>query len=639
MAEKTKGNGYMGKYLRINLTQQKIKEESFDQKTLRNYIGGRGLGIRMLYDELPKDLRDFDPLSEKNKVIIMTGPYTGTPAPASARFDVITLSPHTGFIGAANSGGFFGPALKKSGFDGVIIEGKSSDPVYLSCIEGKFEMRDARKMWGQDTYKTEDLIREDLDNKRVRIASIGPAGERGVTFSALMCDKGRAAARTGAGAVLGAKKFKGIAVQGSKKVEVAFSEEFKEKSRYFTNALKKDPMMQAFQLNGTNMALLLQMEVGDVPISNYSRGIFDTANKITSRAQWESVLVDHHACMGCVISCKRKVEIKKGKYKLEENPASGVEYEGIAAFGTNLEIDNIFAITKANDYCNRMGMDIISAGSVVAYAMECFEKGLITEDELDGLQIRFGDPDSLLAMLKLIAERRKIGHLLSTGTKRSAEEIEGSKNLAVHVKGLEVAMHDPRANFGLALHYSTNPYGGHHTSGGDIIIAGMASLPNKDLGLPADDIRNLDRFSPVGKAMTIKTIQDRLFVVDSMGLCAFINQSTMSVPKRYPSAMLALVTGWKMNYYKQFLKTGERIANLFHAFNLRCGLTFKDFHLPYRLMKESHPDGGAKDIRINLPPMLRDYFKLRDWDMKTCKPSPEKLKELGLDDVAKDVHG
>jgi len=342
--------------------------------------------------------------------------------------------------------------------------------------------------------------------------------------------------------------------------------------------------------------------------------------------------------MGCVISCKRKVEINKGKHKLEENPASGAEYEAIASLGTNMEIDNIFAITKANDYCNRMGMDVITAGSVVAYAAECSEKGLITEDELDGIQLRFGDPDALIEALKLISERRKIGKLLSTGTKRASNEIEGSENLAVHVKGLEVAMHDPRSNFGMALHYSTNPYGGHHTSAGDMVIAGMASLPNKELGFLGDDIRNLDRFSPVGKALAIKTIQDRLFVVDSMGLCAFLNQSTMSIPKRYPSAMLALITGWKMNYYKNFLKTGERIANLFHAFNLKCGLTLKDFYLPYRLMKESHPDGGAKRIKINLPPMLRDYFKLRDWDMKTCKPSPEKLKELGLDDVAKDLH-
>jgi len=639
MTEKDKDNGYMGKYLRINLTQQKIKEESFDKKILRKYIGGRGLGIRILYDELRKDLRNFNPLSEENKVVLMTGPYTGTPAPASARFDAITLSPHTGFIGAANSGGFFGPTMKRSGIDGVVIEGKSDEPVYVSCIEGKYEIRDAKKMWGEDTYKTEDLIREDLDNKRVKIASIGPAGENGVTFAALMCDRGRAAARAGLGTVLGGKKFKGMAVQGIQKIKVAFPDKFKEQSRFFTNKMKKDPMLQYFQLDGTNLGLILQMEMGDVPVRNYTRGLYDKVTKISSRAQWDSVLVNHHACMGCVISCKRKVEIKKGKYKLEENPASGPEYEGIAAFGSNLEIDNIFAITKANDYCNRMGMDIISAGSVVSYAMECFEKGLLTEDELDGIELNFGNPDALLAALKLICERKKIGKVLSTGVKRSANEIEGSKKFAVHVKGLEVPMHDPRSSFGMALHYSTNPYGGHHTSGGDVIVAALAGMPNKAHGISGDDVRNLDRFSPVGKGQAMKTIQDRLFVIDSMGLCQFVNLFSLTISDRYASAMLALVTGWKMNYYKQFLETGERIANLFQAFNIRCGLKFKDFKLPYRVMKEPHPDGGAKDIRINLPPMLRDYFKLRDWDMKTCKPSPEKLKALGLDDVARELHG
>lgn len=638
MSKEHKPNGYMGHYLRVNLTDQKIQEDAFDEQTLRNYIGGRGLGVRILYDELPKDLTNFDPLSEENIVVIMTGPYTGTLSMASARFDVTTLSPHTGFVGAANSGGFFGPTLKKSGFDGMVITGKSPTPVYLSCVEGNYEIRDAQNLWGKDTFKTEDLIKEDLGEKRVRTLLIGPAGENGVTFSALINDRGRAAARAGLGAVFGSKNLKGIAVHGTKKIEIAYPNEFKEKVEYFTKQFQKDALGQAFQLNGTNMSIILQMIIGDVPVKNYSRATFENIKKLSSRNQWDTTVIAHHACLGCAISCKRRVQITSGKYQLDENPASGPEYEAVAVLGPNLLIDDIYAITKANDYCNRMGLDVISAGSVISYAMDCYEHGLLNKDELDGIELKWGDPDAMLAMLQLICERRNIGQVLSTGVKRAAKEIEGSDKFAVHVKGLEVPMHDPRSNFLLALHYATTPFGARHTSGYETIIAGMASLPKEDLdfvGKP--DVRALDRISPIGKARPVITMQDRCFMMDSMGICEFIFMP-MSIPPRYISAMLALVTGWPMKYREQFLTTGERIANLSQAFNLRCGWKPSDDYLPYRLLKETHPDGGSKGVQINLAPMLREYYALRDWDAKTGKPSQAKLENLGLPDVAKDLY-
>jgi aldehyde:ferredoxin oxidoreductase len=629
-------NGYMGKVIRINLTTQKISDVNFDEKILRKYIGGRGLGVRILYDELPKDLTNFDPLGEKNIVVVMTGPYTGTPTPASARFDVATLSPHTGFLGAANAGGFFGPSLKRSGFDGLIITGKSENPVYISCIEGKGEIRDAKKIWGSDSYKTEDLMKEDLDEKRIKCLVTGPAGEKGVTFSTLICDRGRAIGRAGVGAVFGSKNLKGIAVYGTRKIEVAFPEKVKEMTQYFTKKFKNDPLCQAWQLNGTNMGLIFQMLMGDLPVRNYQKATFENIKNLSSRHQWETILIGHHACQGCVISCKRKIEIKSGKYQLEENPASGPEYEAIASLGANLLIDDIYAVAKANDYCNRMGMDTISTGSVISYAMECYEKGLITKEDLGGIDLKWGDPDAMLALLKLIGERENF--ILSRGVKRASKEIEGSENFAVHVKGLEVPMHDPRSNFLLALHYATTPYGAHHTSAAEALVLGMASLPNKDFDFVAKpDVRALDRLSPVGKAKTIITMQDRSFMFDSMGACAFISM-TIFVPSRFTSAILALVTGWKMNYREKFLKTGERIANLCQAFNLRCGWKPSDNVLPYRLLKETHPDGGSKGVRINLAPMLREYYQLRDWNPKTGKPSQAKLEELELDDIAKELY-
>ncbi len=639
MSKKGRSNGYMGKYLRVNLTDQIIKEASFDSKTLRDYIGGRGLGVRILYDELPKDLTNFNPLSEKNLIVIMTGPYTGTAAPASARFDVITLSPHTNFLGAANSGGFFGPALKRSGYDGLVITGKSENPVYIACIDGKAEIRDAKNLWGKDTYKTEDLIKEDLKNNRIRTLSIGPAGENGVTFSALINDRGRSASRAGAGAVFSSKNLKAIAVFGTKSIQVAFPEKFKEQVQNFTKLFKKDPVGQTFQLNGTSMALQLEMLVGGVPVRNYSRGIFEGINTLAPGHQWKTTLIDHHACQGCVISCKRRVAIRSGKYRLEENPAAGPEYEAVASLGTNLLIGDIRAVTKANDYCNRMGVDVISAGAVISYAMECYEHNLITKEELDGIELKWGDSDAMLAVLKLIVERKGIGKILSTGVKRVSKEIEGSDPYAVHVKGLEVPMHDPRSNFLIGLHYATTPFGAHHTSASDGVALAIIPFSNKDLDfVPEPDKRAVDNLSPIGKARALITIQDRSFMMDSMGICDFILTS-LSTSSRFSSAMLALTTGWSMKYREQFLKTGERIANLCRAFNLRCGWTLSDDFLPARILKEAHPDGGAKGVLLNLTPMLREYYELRDWDLKTGKPSGAKLEELGLKDVAHDLYG
>ncbi len=639
MNQKSQSNGYMGKYLRINLTDQKIKEASFDPRTLRDYIGGRGLGVRILYDELPKDLSNFNALSEENLIVIMTGPYTGTAGPASARFDVITISPHTNFLGAANSGGFFGPNLKRSGYDGMVISGKSADPVYITCIEGKAEIHDAKNIWGKDTYKTEDLIKEDLKNNKIRTLSVGPAGEKGVTFSAVINDRGRSASRAGAGAVFGSKNLKAIAVFGTKPIQVAFPEKFKAQVKNFVKLFKKDLIAQTFQLNGTSMGLQLEMLVGGVPVKNYSRGFFEGMDNLAPGYQWKTALVDHHACQGCVISCKRSVAIPSGKYGLEENPASGPEYEAVAAFGSNLLIGDFRAVTKANDYCNRMGVDVISAGAVISYAMECYEHGLITKEELEGIELKWGDPDAMLSVLKLIIERKGIGKLLSTGVKRAAKEIEGSNTYAVHVKGQEVAMHDPRSNFLMGLHFATSPFGAHHTSASDAVPFAMIPFSNEDLDfIPKPDKRAIDNLSPIGKARALITIQDRSFMMDSMGMCDFVVM-VRSLSSRFTSAMLALTTGWSMKYREQFLKTGERIANLSRALNLRCGWTLSDDILPPRILKEPHPDGGAKGVIMNLVPMLREYYELRDWDLKTGKPSTEKLEELRLKDVARDLHG
>jgi len=627
----------MGKVLRVDLSEEKLKEETISKKLLRAYIGGRGLGVRILYNELPRDLANFDPLGEENIVVVMTGPYTGTPGPASARYEVTTLSPHTGFVGASNAGGFFGPALKRAGFDGIIITGRSEIPVYLACIEGKYELRDAQQLWGLDTFKAEDLIKEDLANKNVRTMLIGPAGERKITFSAVINDRGRAAARAGAGAVLGSKKLKGIAVYGRQRISIAYPNKFREQIRHYNKLFKKDTVAQLFQLHGTSMGLLMQMLIGDVPVKNFQRGTFDKIKNLSARNQWDRTVVAHHACQGCIISCKRRANIEQGKYKLEE-PASGPEYETVAAFGTNLLIDNIYAVTKANDLCNRLGIDTISTGVVIAYVTECFEKGLISKEELGGIEPKWGDEDAMLALLKLIAERKQLGEILARGVRYASKEIEGSEKLAIHVKGLEMPMHDPRSSYLMALHYATTPFGAHHTSAGEAVVSGMLPREVEDWDFVAKpDKRALDRLSPIGKARAVITIQNRSIIIDAMGMCVF-GFMGLSIPPRFASAMLTLTTGWSMKYREQFLKTGERLFNLMHAFNLRCGWKPSDNTLPYRILNEPHPDGGSKGVIIRINKLLREYYRLRGWDEETGKPSQEKLEELGLNDVAKDLY-
>ncbi|MHA1130565.1 MAG: aldehyde ferredoxin oxidoreductase family protein, partial [Candidatus Helarchaeota archaeon] len=459
--------GYMGKILRVDLSTETVEPQEIPEEYYRKYIGGRGLSTRILYDDLPKGL---DPLDPDNEVIFMTGPYTGLAAPGAARFDITTLSPLTNQLGAANSGGFFGPALKRAGCDGVIIRGKAKSPVYLWVSEGEGELKSADHLWGKDTYKTEDLIKKELDKPHARVACIGPAGENLILYSSVICDKGRAAARSGAGAVLGSKRFKAIACFGKCQPELAYKDKFKEVSAYYNKKVLNDPAFKVIKLYGSNGFLLFQLITGDVPVKNWTKSNFNGAEKISGHAMYKTVLVKDKACQGCVISCKRSVKIDKGKYKLPENPASGPEYETVAALGSMCMIDNIYAITKANDMCNRYGLDTISTGSVIAFAMECLEKGLITKEDLHGIDLRWGNPDSMIACIDLITKKRGLGALLAQGTKRASQEIEGSQNFSVNVKGLEVAMHDPRAMQMFGLHYVTTPYGGHHSSAGEAFV-------------------------------------------------------------------------------------------------------------------------------------------------------------------------
>ncbi|MHA1271441.1 MAG: aldehyde ferredoxin oxidoreductase family protein [Candidatus Helarchaeota archaeon] len=623
--------GYIGKYLRVDLGAEALEEFEIEEKILKKFIGGLGLGAYFAYKEIPADA---DGLSPENLLCFMTGPITASGAPACSRYEVISKSPVNNLIGAANAGGFFGPELKLSGFDGIIFQNKAKSPVYLKIENGEAELRDASKLWGLDTYETEDRIHEELNDKSFRIASIGPAGENLVKFASIINDKGRALGRCGIGAVMGSKNLKAIACKRKKgmKVPIFKEDKFKDLSKKVNKKFKTNFAMKFFSTHGTPLFITLGSIVGDVPVKNFTKEWMKKFDKITASEMMRTILVRNTTCYGCPIACKRHVKVDHPKYKVE--PGSGPEYETLASLGSNCMINNIYALAKANEICNRNGLDTISAGGVVAFSMEAYEKGLITKDDL-GFELHWGDADAMIRMIKNIIERKGIAKSLGEGTRKFATELgEAASEFVVEVKGIEIPMHEPRANWTMALNYATHPLGAKHTAAGTSIM-NMFEIPNPSLGFSGDkNIRTLDRFSPIGKAQACATAQNFHCMIDSLPFCL----NAFSVPIisiRYVSVFTALLTGWPQKFKSIFLKTGERIFNLLRAFNLKHGGTKEDDYLPNRILNEPLPQMLGKGKNIMLEPMMKEYYKCRGWDLETGKIKKEKLEELELDDIVK----
>ncbi|MFX0098157.1 MAG: aldehyde ferredoxin oxidoreductase family protein [Candidatus Hodarchaeota archaeon] len=610
---------------RVDISSGKVSQFDLPEQEIREYLGGRGIGSIHLLKEVNERI---DPLDAKNKVMIFTGPLTGLPSPASSRFEISTISTLTSRIGSSNAGGFFGSTLRKAGFFGIIIEGKSKSPVYLNINEGNISIEDAEKLWGKDTYETEDLVKEQIGNDKARVLSIGPAGENLVSFASVMCDRGRASARSGAAAVIGSKNLKAIAVSGNKSLmnQVSDKEKFKELASKVTKIIKTNPIFKMFTLLGTPGFLMAQALFGDVPVKNWTDGWWDGFEKISGVKYNNQILVNNKTCHACAISCKRQVEIPSGPYKMA--PDSGPEYETLASLGSLILINNLPALAKANDMANRMGIDTVSLGNVLAFASECIEQGKLSRDDLSGVDLKFGNEKALLPSINHLVERDNKWDLLAKGVKKAGDDLNAIK-LAIHVKGLELAMHDPRSSHALALHYATYPSGGRHSSALSLIGLGIAGIKEESF-MFGETAASLDKKIPNDKALPTIVNQNFHAVVDSSGSCTLFFQIP-AIPPIVLSRFLSYVLGEKLTYKEDILKIGERIFTSMHLVNLRQGLKKEENDLPWRLKFQPHSHGGAKGIRINLPPMLQDYYTLRNWDPETLKPSREKLKELNLE--------
>ena len=615
--------GYMGKILRINLSNKEIKKEDLKKEDLKKYIGGSGLGAKYLHELTGGDT---DPLGEDNALIFMTGPLTGTKSFSSDRFEVITKSPLTGIYGEANCGGKWGSMLKKSGYDGIVITGKSKTPVYIQIVNKDVKILDASDIWGKDIFETDALFKKKISSKS-EVACIGPAGEKLVSYAVISTDGkyARVAGRVGVGAVMGSKKLKAILVSGEQELKLYDPEGLQKWWKAHAKEVATSDVAKILREHGTAIVVKPSAKDGNLPVKNWTKLRMVEATGL-GEEQTKKIFKRKYFCGSCLVGCGRTVEIENGKYKTD-GEVGGLEYESLAMLGPNLLISDIEAINKMNDICNMYGIDTITTGSVLGMTMECYEKGLLSKDELDGIDLKWGHADNAIKMLHKIGKNEGIGKLLGKGTREMAKEIGSyAEEFAMHVKGLEIPAHSPRHKMGNALSYATSNRGACHLSSHMIGVEGDLTYP--DMGYP----ERIDKFSIEGKGEIVSKFENLMCMYDSVPSCKFI--MVYGITLGLFTEALQLVTGFDLDK-EAFLKTGERIFNLKRLYNAKCGITRKDDALPSRTLTLKL---GTKNVKDKLPPigqMLNEYYKFRGWD-EIGIPTARKIKELGLNKYAKD---
>ncbi len=591
-------NGWMGKILRINLTEKSVREESIDLDAWKKYLGGRGYGAKVLYDEVDSTV---DPLDSRNILVFATGPLTGTTAATSGRYSVTTKSPLTGTVMDANSGGKWGVWFKKCGYDALVVTGKSQSPVYITIYDDQVGIKNATHLWGKDVHQTTDMLME-TEGKGVSVMCIGSAGENLVLISAIMNDKDRALARGGIGAVMGSKNLKAVVVRGTKKIEIADPERMKFVTYEANKLVRAHPITsKGLPEFGTSVLVNIINEAGIFPARNYQNSQFEAAEKISGESITDQILTKKAGCWGCIIQCARKT-------KTVNEEGEGPEYESNWALGANCGIDDLEVITEANYLCNKLGLDTISTGGTISCAMELNEQGIINTG------LKFGDKNKLKEIIQQIAHREGIGDELALGSKRFSARY-GAEEYSMQVKGLELPAYDPRGAQGQGLAYAISNRGGCHLRGGYVIGTEILGSP-----------RMIDRFVSVGKAGYAVRSMDLGAAIDSMVVCRF---STYALNEYVWARLLTAVTGESYEP-EEVIGIGERIVNLERLYNLREGFSRKEDTLPKRLLEEPVKTGPARGRTVKLQEMLDEYYQFRGWD-ENGVPGEKKLNQLGLE--------
>jgi aldehyde:ferredoxin oxidoreductase len=618
MSDEKIPGGYNGKILRVNLSNNSISTEEIQESFCRKYLGGAGFVAYFLLKEL---LPRVDPLGPDNKLIFATGPLTGLKLSGTARHCVGAKSPLTNTIAKAEAGEFWGPELKFAGFDAVIIEGKAHKPVYLSINDGQVAIKDAAHLWGKNTKETQEIIRAESGDNHVRVAMIGPGGENLVRYACIMHGLYDVAGRGGLGAVMGSKNLKAIAVRGHQPLQIAVPKGVKELRDWLIANKEKIKLFQDF---GSGAFMGPYEASGNLPVRNFRDGLFPNAAAIEGKTIKDTIRIGMDGCFGCIVRCKKVVKID-APYPVD--PAyGGPEYETLASLGSNCGIDNLKAICKGNELCNAYSLDTISTGGCISFAMECFEKGLLTLQDTGGLDVKFGNSEAMLKLIELIANREGIGNLLADGVLIAAQKIgSGADQYAMHVKGLELGLHEPRLKTGLGLGYMVNPNGADHCLNlHDTLFA--KDPQTKDLhllgileGVPPEDI------GPK-KVTLFRAMQFIRLLGDSLPVC-------MILPYNYRQLadLTAAVTGWDTDIPEQ-IKTAERILTMMRLFNIREGFGEADDRLPMRMFQPK-TDGFLANTKLDpdkFEKAKRYYYSLMGWDAQTGIPLPEKMEDLGI---------
>jgi aldehyde:ferredoxin oxidoreductase len=599
--------GYMGKVLIVDLANRNHRVEPLDPDLARDFLGGRGLGARLLWGLAPAGC---DPLGESNPLILMTGPVTGTPVPNASKFVAVTRSPLTGAFLDSYASGALAVELKFAGYDALVITGRASSPCYLWIEDDQVSFRDAGHLWGSDTFDTEDQVRRETHSE-AGVISIGPAGENLVRFASINSDYFRQAGRGGAGAVMGAKRLKAVAVRGTSSIPVHDSAGLLRRVKADTETARASKVAATRRHYGTPLTLDITNAAGMLPTRNFTRGVFPEARGTIDGAAVEKVVVASRGCYGCISHCSKVTRTR-------EVTLEGPEYETLGLLGSNLGISDLSFVAEANLRCDALGLDTMSAGVVLGFVMECVAHGLLTDGEV-GHKLRFGATDGAIPLLEDIAQRRGFGHVLAEGVRRAADAVgKGSSRFAMHVKGMELPAYDPRAAFGAALTYAVTPRGACHR---------RAWPPAREV------LGNVPPYTTEGKASVVKELYDENTILHCLLVCDFPSKFVPLTMASYAD-YLALVMGREVSSDDLFTMA-ERVETLIRLYNLREGFARADDTLPERFFADSTDDGPARGQRIprdGFERMLSDYYGLRGWNDEG-RPTAVTLGRLGLGDL------
>jgi aldehyde:ferredoxin oxidoreductase len=608
--------GFIGKLLKVNLTNLSISEEKLNFEYGCNFLGGAGYACRYLFDKIDKDL---NPLSPENELMIMTGPLCGTIAPSSGRFVICSKSPYTELWGESNCGGSFGPELKKAGYDGIVISGKAKNPKYIKIINNKIDILDATNLWGKGIKETQTRLKKQADNLKAKVLCIGQAGENLIKFSTINSE-GRSAGRTGMGAIMGSKKLKAIILEGDLySPNIADPPEFKRITKKILSFILKAQNTKTLRNFGTSAGVVSAHSYGDLPIKYWNQGEWNKIFNISGEKLKKKFVIKRKSCYGCPVGCGGIIEIKGKKSSFGDY--EGPEYETIAGFGSMILNDNLESISIANNLCNDYGLDTISTSSVIAFLYNLYNKNLISKSDVDGLELNWGNNDSMLALIKKIAFREGVGDMLAEGSDYVGEKFNISKQDIATVNKLEVPYHDLRACYGMSITYAFSPRGPCHTTSDAFKVL----RKENEIDFSSINIRKINLFSNDKKLVEYTAnLQDYRALYSSLITCFFSNP--------LPEDMIQLVEsllGFDLNI-KKMMKLGERIFNLKRLFNIKMGITPKDDNIPELLLKPLN-NGPVDRKTPNFQRLKQFYYNYRKWDPITGKPKNKKLKQLGLE--------